>query len=87
MTWFVYMLECADGSLYTGITTDIERRVHEHNHEKQGARYTRGKRPVHLVYSQSAEDRSRATKLEMAIKKLSRKQKNELVAQGAVPGD
>lgn len=84
MSWFVYMLECADGSLYTGITTDLERRIHEHNHAKQGARYTRAKRPVSLVYSQAAEDRSRATRLELAIKKLSRKQKDQLVRQGQV---
>ena len=49
--WFVYILECADGSLYTGITTDLERRVSEHNEGKLGARYTRARRPVKLRYS------------------------------------
>ena len=82
MSWFVYILECGDGSLYTGITTDLERRVHEHNHAKQGARYTRAKRPVTLKYSKAASDRSHATKLEIAIKKLTRQQKYALIAQG-----
>lgn len=77
--WFVYMVECADGSLYTGITTDIERRVHEHNHDEKGARYTRAKRPVMLVYSESTTDRSSAAKREASIKKLTRKQKQTLV--------
>ncbi|MFL0811136.1 MAG: GIY-YIG nuclease family protein [Agarilytica sp.] len=79
MAWFVYMVKCADDSLYTGITTDIERRIHDHNHNPRGARYTRGKRPVSLVYSQTAEDRSQATKQEMAIKKFSRAEKLALI--------
>ncbi len=85
MSWFVYILECGDGSLYTGITTDLTRRLHEHNHAKQGARYTRAKRPVKLMYSTPAPDRSQATKLEIAIKKLTRPQKYALIAQGETP--
>lgn len=80
MAWKVYIVECADGSLYTGITTDVDRRVDEHNHAAAGARYTRAKRPVRLRYTQDADDRSQATKLEMAIKKLDRKKKLLLIA-------
>ncbi|MFL0801093.1 MAG: GIY-YIG nuclease family protein [Agarilytica sp.] len=83
MAWVVYIVECADGSFYTGITTDVVRRIDEHNHAKQGARYTRAKRPVNLVYSESAEDRSSATKKEIAIKKLTRAQKLALIESGA----
>ncbi len=80
--WFVYMLRCADGSLYTGITTDLERRLHEHNHDnKLGARYTRARRPVHLVYQQTAKDRAGACQLESQLKKLSRQQKLQLIEQ------
>ncbi len=86
MAWTVYIVECADGSFYTGITTDVARRVGEHNHAKQGARYTRAKRPVTLVYTEAAEDRSAATKQEIAIKKLTRAQKLALIESG-VAGD
>lgn len=68
--WFVYILRCADGTLYTGITTDLARRVKEHNTGKAGARYTRSRRPVVLVYSEAVENRSEASKREHAIKKL-----------------
>lgn len=68
--WFVYILRCADGTLYTGITTDLARRVEEHNTGKAGARYTRSRRPVVLVYSEVVENRSEASKREHAIKKL-----------------
>ena len=79
--WYVYMLECADGSLYTGITVDLERRVSQHNGELTGgSRYTRGRRPVRLVWSDTALDRSSATKREAAIKKLSRAVKIELMS-------
>lgn len=69
--WFVYILRCADNTLYTGITTDLTRRIQEHNNGKAGARYTRSRRPVTLVYSESATNRSDASKREHAIKKLS----------------
>lgn len=74
--WCVYMLRCADGSLYTGITTDVARRVAEHNGEGTlGARYTRSRRPVQLVYLEAAADRAEATRREAAIKRLDRARK------------
>ena len=80
-SWFVYILECADGSLYTGITTDLERRVSEHNDGKLGARYTRARRPVQLVYKACFSDRSEASVAEAQIKKLSRRKKQALIAE------
>lgn len=78
--WFVYILRCADDSLYTGVTCDIARRVLEHNENNQlGARYTRARRPVTLVYQESAESRSEACKREAAIKRLSRIKKVQLI--------
>lgn len=79
--WFVYMVECGDRSLYTGITKDLERRVNEHNSGNLGASYTRARRPVKLVYSESQPDRSSASRREAAIKKLSRKQKQALLLE------
>lgn len=76
--WFVYILECADQSLYTGITTDLERRVDEHNGSKLGARYTRSRRPVRLLHHEHYDDRSSATQREIQIKRLSRKEKIQL---------
>jgi len=74
------MLECADGTLYTGIATDIERRIDEHNHSPKGAKYTRTRRPVKLVYTEKYSDRSAASKREYEIKKkMSRKEKLALV--------
>ncbi len=80
-TGYVYMLECRDGSLYTGWTTDITRRLRVHN-SGQGARYTRSRLPVKLVYLEEAGERSHALRREAAIKKLSRIQKEKLVASG-----
>ena len=79
MSWTVYIARCRDGSLYTGITTDPERRLVEHNSGTGGA-YTRSKTPVVMVYRELAADRSGAQKRERAIKRLSRAQKEELVA-------
>jgi putative endonuclease len=73
--WFVYILECADGTYYTGIAKDYEKRVNEHNTSPKGAKYTRGRRPVRLLYHCSFETRSEALKEECYIKKLSRKEK------------
>ncbi|MCK4975219.1 MAG: GIY-YIG nuclease family protein [Sulfurimonas sp.] len=73
------MLKCSDDTLYTGITTDLDRRVEEHNTSPKGAKYTRIRRPVELIYSESTEDKSSASKRELEIKKLSRIQKLELV--------
>ena len=72
MQYFVYILRCSDDTLYTGITTELQRRVDEHNHSDKGAKYTKIRRPVTLVYSEVYEDRSSASKREYAIKKLSR---------------
>ncbi len=75
---YVYMVMCADGSLYTGWTTDTEKRVAVHNSEK-GAKYTRGKRPVKLVYSERFDTKSEALKREWAIKRLSHDEKIKLI--------
>ena len=79
--WYVYMLECSDNSLYTGITTELQRRVDEHNQGKKAAAYTRSRRPVKLVYSEDCDDRSAALKREHAIKQLSRSEKMRLVSR------
>lgn len=73
--YFVYILKCSDGTLYTGITVDLSRRVREHNSSKLGAKYTRARRPVKLVYSKKYRNRSLASKAESKIKNLSRKEK------------
>ncbi len=78
MTCYCYMLECADGTYYTGWTTDPERRVKQHN-KGAGARYTKTRRPVKLVYLEPQPDKVAAMKRERAIKTLSRKQKMELL--------
>ena len=79
MKYYTYILTCADGTLYTGITTDLKRRVAEHNGEGDlGARYTKARRPVKLVYSVEFPDRSSALKEEYRIKQLSRFEKENL---------
>lgn len=83
--WFVYMLRCADGSLYTGITTDPARREREHNTGKAGARYTRSRRPVTLAYQEPAANRSEAAKREYALKQLPASAKQALLAAGPPP--
>lgn len=75
--WHVYILRCADNTLYTGITTDLDRRVEQHQ-SRQGAKYTKTRAPVRLVYSEPQESRSTATKRELEIKALSRAQKLSL---------
>ena len=77
--WFVYIVECADNTLYTGITTDINRREEEHNSSEKGAKFTKMRRPVKIVFTQECEDRSEASKKEYAIKKLTRKKKIEII--------
>tara|TARA_A100001011_G_scaffold400259_1_gene513615 strand:- start:10744 stop:11010 length:267 start_codon:yes stop_codon:yes gene_type:complete len=77
--WYVYIVECADGTLYTGITKDIERRILEHNYGMRGAKYTRSRRPVKLLVSWDYESRSAASIREYQIKKMSRKQKMVLI--------
>ena len=76
--WTLYIVKCKDSSLYTGITTDLERRLGQHN-EGKGAWYTSFKRPVKLVYKKKCKDRSQALKREIVIKKLPRKEKLKLV--------
>ena len=78
MPWFLYIIQCRDESLYTGITTDISRRLNEHN-AKKGAFYTQNKTPVKLVYQEAMPNQSAARKREAAIKRLSREEKLELV--------
>ncbi len=78
--WFVYILRCRDNSLYTGVTTDCARRLHEHNHSLRGAKYTRARRPVTLAYSEAAADRSTAQQREAQIKRLTASQKEALIA-------
>lgn len=82
--WQVYILRCADGTLYTGITTDLARRTQEHNGGKAGARYTRSRRPVVLVYSETATDRSEAAKREYAIRKLTHAEKLRVISQAGM---
>ncbi len=79
MMYFVYILQCADHTLYVGITTDLERRIEEHNHDKKGARYTRGRRPVRVVYTEECDTKSLALKRELEIKSWPRERKLELV--------
>jgi putative endonuclease len=78
--WFIYIVRCADASLYTGITKDIERRIREHNtNDTMGAKYTKHRRPVMLVYQEKFSSRSEALKREAAIKKLTHNKKSILV--------
>ena len=80
--WYVYLVRCSDHSLYAGITTDLTRRVSEHNFSKQlAAKYTRVRRPVKLVYSQELCSRSEASRAEYQLKKLTKKAKEQLVNQ------
>jgi len=75
----VYVLECADGTYYTGITTDITRRLEEHNHSPKGAKYTRARRPVSLKYHEEHPDKSQALKREREIKQMKRSVKITLI--------
>ena len=77
--WYVYMVRCSDGTLYTGITKDLEKRITAHNSGKDGARYTRSRRPVKLVYSEQVESRSAAARLEYQFKQLPLSKKEMLV--------
>ena len=78
--WTIYILECGDKTLYCGITNNIENRLKQHNGEiKGGAKYTRSRQPLELVYHESAVSRSEALKREIAIKKMTRKAKTALI--------
>ena len=76
--YFLYILKCADDTLYTGITTDLDRRVLEHNTSPRAAKYTRARRPVELVYSKKFRNRSTASKAESRVKRLTRAEKFQL---------
>ncbi len=79
--YYLYILKCADQTLYTGITVDVARRVKEHNSSKLGAKYTCARRPVKLVFSQKFKNRSTVSRAEVKIKKLSRHEKLKLIKQ------
>ena len=79
--WHVYILSCADNTIYTGITTDLKRRLEEHNSSSLGAKYTRGRRPVVLLYSKKFKNKPGAAKEEWRIKKLGRERKMALVSK------
>ena len=77
--WYLYVVRCVDSTLYTGITTDVDRRVREHNAGKRGAKYTRTRRPVELVWTREYKSRSEAQKAEYNFKKLFHKEKWEVI--------
>ena len=79
MMHYIYIVECADSSLYTGYARNVEQRIKEHNTSEKGAKYTRGRRPVKLRYFEAFETRSEACKRESQIKKLTRKEKEVLI--------
>lgn len=85
--YYVYILKCADKTLYTGITTDLKRRIKEHNSSKLGAKYTASRRPVKMVYSKKFKNRSVASKEESRIKKLNRNKKLELIKKYYAPNE
>ena len=78
-TWHLYILHCGDGTLYTGITTDVEKRLAAHRSGK-GAKYTRGRLPLELVYRESCENHSQALKREWEVKQLTRQEKEMLIS-------
>ena len=78
--WYVYILRCGDGSLYTGIATDVERRLAEHQTNK-GAKYLRGRGPLKLVFEKQVGSRSQALKIEHKVKGLTRKEKEDLIKE------
>lgn len=84
--WYVYIVRCRDNTLYTGITKDLQKRILEHNSGPKGARYTRSRRPVVLVYYEQAESRSVAASREYHLKKLKTSWKHQLVTPTTAPG-
>ncbi len=78
MPWYVYILRCGDGTLYTGVTDDVPRRLAAHRSGK-GAKYTRGRGPLELVYQEEVPDKSAALKREIEIKRLTRQEKERLI--------
>ena len=80
--YYLYIVKCSDKTLYSGITTDLVRRIKEHNTGKLGAKYTRTRRPVKLVFSRRFKNRSNASKEEVRVKKLSRRVKLQIIKSG-----
>ena len=80
--WSLYILKCSDDSLYTGITTDLKKRLKRHNQASE-VKYTRARRPVKIIYTEALSNESLARKREIAIKKLSRRNKLRLIAKGS----
>ena len=78
MKWYLYILRCGDGTLYTGITTDVQARFAQHQAGK-GAKYTRGRGPLEVVYTEECEDHSGALKRELAVKALPREEKERMI--------
>ena len=79
--WILYIVRCSDGSLYTGVTKNLKRRILEHNYGMRGAKYTRSRRPVEVVYEEECSDHSDALKKEWAFKRLSKTRKERRVAE------
>jgi len=86
MTWYLYILHCGDGTLYTGITDDVTRRLAAHRAGK-GAKYTRGRGPLELVYTEALPDKGAALRREAAVKKLTRAGKEKLIRGGGGEGE
>lgn len=84
MAWYVYMVECCDKSLYTGVTKDLARRVHQHNTSAKGSKYCRSRRPVRLVYVVETANQTEAQQLEYQLKQLPRLKKVALAREGGV---
>ncbi len=84
MDWKVYIIRCDDGTLYTGVTTDVERRFREHLEHPRGAKYFNGRRPREVVYTETGHDRSSACRREAALKKLSRIEKLRVIEETRV---
>ena len=81
MSWYVYILRCGDGTLYTGVTDNVPRRLAAHR-AGRGAKYTRGRGPLELAYTEEVPDQSAALRREAAIKKLGRREKEQLIRDG-----
>ena len=79
MSWYAYMIRCSDGSLYAGVTTDVERRFKEHKESKKGSKYARAKIPLRVVYVEPCSTRSNAQKREAVLKKMKKEEKELLV--------
>jgi putative endonuclease len=81
--WYLYVVQCNDGTLYTGVTTDTDRRIHEHNTSKRGAKYTKTRRPVKLVYKRRYATRSEAQRVEYQFKQMVRGEKIEIIKKSS----